>query len=199
MGLSFSCPFAAYTDIETSLKSISLEDDEVKSLGLSCSFKIQDSNPTEMQIMSSQVMKIQGSLNSKLSSIDHVEKTEIPMEDDLQQGSPKHEAATKLQKVYKSFRTRRKLADCAVLIEQSWYVIFIIFVFLLSSTFFLTNIYFCRWKLLDFAELKRSSISFFDIDKQETAISRWSRARTRAAKVCLQKKLNYISIFILNK
>ena len=40
-----------------------------------------------------------------------------------------------------------------------------------------------RWKLLDFAELKRSSISFFDIEKPETAISRWSRARTRAAKV----------------
>ncbi|CDY60813.1 BnaA01g37320D [Brassica napus] len=73
--------------------------------------------------------------------------------------NPKHEAAIKLQKVYKSFRTRRKLADCAVLVEQSW------------------------WKLLDFAELKRSSISFFDIEKHETAISRWSRARTRAAKV----------------
>ncbi|CAK9164617.1 unnamed protein product [Ilex paraguariensis] len=40
-----------------------------------------------------------------------------------------------------------------------------------------------RWKLLDFAELKRSSISFFDIDKPETDVSRWSTARTRAAKV----------------
>lgn len=40
-----------------------------------------------------------------------------------------------------------------------------------------------RWKLLDFAELKRSSISFFEIEKHESAISRWSRARTRAAKV----------------
>jgi hypothetical protein len=36
---------------------------------------------------------------------------------------------------------------------------------------------------LEFAELKRSSISFFDIEKPETAISRWSRARMRAAKV----------------
>ncbi|XP_020208744.1 IQ domain-containing protein IQM6 isoform X2 [Cajanus cajan] len=69
------------------------------------------------------------------------------------------QAALKLQKVYKSFRTRRKLADCAVLAEQRW------------------------WKALDFAELKRSSISFFDIEKPETAVSRWSRAKKRAAKV----------------
>ncbi|KAL0459875.1 UNVERIFIED_CONTAM: IQ domain-containing protein IQM2 [Sesamum latifolium] len=83
----------------------------------------------------------------------------IPHSPIFDPSSPKHEAAIKLQKVYKSFRTRRKLADCAVLIEQSW------------------------WKLLDFAELKHSSISFFHIDKHETAVSRWSRARTRAAKV----------------
>jgi hypothetical protein len=36
---------------------------------------------------------------------------------------------------------------------------------------------------MDFALLKRSSVSFFDIDKPETVISKWSRARTRAAKV----------------
>ena len=30
--------------------------------------------------------------------------------------------ALRLQKVYKSFRTRRQLADCAVLVEQSWCV-----------------------------------------------------------------------------
>lgn len=69
------------------------------------------------------------------------------------------QAALRLQKVYKSFRTRRQLADCAVLVEQRW------------------------WKLLDFAELKRSSISFFDIDHPESAVSRWSRATTRVAKV----------------
>ncbi|KAK1435219.1 hypothetical protein QVD17_00980 [Tagetes erecta] len=167
MGLSFSCPFAAYADLESALKSIDFEDGEVKRLGLSCSFKIQDTKPLALQLMSTQQMKLEGSVSFKVCSNKHVEKIEMHREsprsdnvlEDLEPGSPKHEAATKLQKVYKSFRTRRKLADCAVLIEQSW------------------------WKLLDFAELKRSSISFFDLDKQETAISRWSRARTRAAKV----------------
>ncbi|KAL8217114.1 hypothetical protein R6Q57_023951 [Mikania cordata] len=71
----------------------------------------------------------------------------------------RHLAALKLQKTYKSFRTRRQLADCAILVEHRW------------------------WKLLDFAMLKCSSVSFFEIEKPETAVSRWSRARTRAAKV----------------
>ena len=69
-------------------------------------------------------------------------------------------AATKLQKVYKSYHTRRYWADCAMVVEELW------------------------WKALDFAALKSSSVSFFDVEKQESAVSRWARARTRAAKVC---------------
>ncbi|KAL8107407.1 hypothetical protein AgCh_023977 [Apium graveolens] len=42
---------------------------------------------------------------------------------------------------------------------------------------------FMRWKALDFAALKRSLVSYFDDEKQETAISRWDRAKTRASKV----------------
>ncbi|CAN8327132.1 unnamed protein product [Cochlearia groenlandica] len=68
-------------------------------------------------------------------------------------------AATTLQKVYKSYRTRRNLADCAVLVEELW------------------------WKTLDAATLSLSSVSFFEEEKHETAVSKWARARTRAAKV----------------
>lgn len=33
-----------------------------------------------------------------------------------------HLAALKVQKTYKSFRTRRQLADCAILVEHRWLV-----------------------------------------------------------------------------
>lgn len=45
--------------------------------------------------------------------------------------SPMHQAAaTRVQKVYKSFRTRRQLADCAVLVEQRWFVKFQVLIML---------------------------------------------------------------------
>ncbi|XP_009617821.1 IQ domain-containing protein IQM2 [Nicotiana tomentosiformis] len=184
MGLSFSYPLASHSDLETSLESVIVKSidfgyDEGKTLLQSVSFKSKDTEPTILQSDGFGKMSIEKTVSfrtmenamefSKTSSEEKHEFNEFRRLDNMNgespksplvyTNSPKHEAALKLQKVYKSFRTRRKLADCAVLIEQSW------------------------WKLLDFAELKHSSISFFDLDKHETAVSRWSRARTRAAKV----------------
>ncbi|XP_066367903.1 IQ domain-containing protein IQM1-like isoform X2 [Miscanthus floridulus] len=78
--------------------------------------------------------------------------------------SPLHEAAaTRVQKMFKGHRTRRTLADCAIVIEELW------------------------WKLYDSASLNHTSISFFTATagggKQETAASRWVRAGKRIAKV----------------
>ncbi|KAK3026380.1 hypothetical protein RJ639_040469 [Escallonia herrerae] len=198
MGLSFSCPLADSGDLENKfesviVKSITFGDNGAKTPVRSVSFKGQDVEPTILQSVGSGKMVVEGSVSFRTKENEPMNSPKAPSPEDetvlitsnsaeikeidtqllrhdsmskrilqspiLDSSNPKHEAAIKLQKVYKSFRTRRKLADCAVLIEQSW------------------------WKLLDFAELKHSSISFFDLDKHETAISRWSRARTRAAKV----------------
>lgn len=185
MGVSCSCPLAIYCDLENGLESVAVnsfnlgDDDQISPKG-------KDHVPATLQSLGSGKFSMGGSIRYRSRKAQTMRFTEVSSEDKLIRqesfsqsprsgslmgtiphprvldlSSPKHEAATKLQKVYKSFRTRRKLADCAVLIEQSW------------------------WKLLDFAELKHSSISFFDIEKHETALSRWSRARTRAAKVDL--------------
>ncbi|KAL1550064.1 IQ domain-containing protein IQM6-like [Salvia divinorum] len=150
MGVKFSCQFANFDDLDAKLECV-----------LVSGKVISDAKAIEFETFDCGKVILEGSLSiggrdldPGISPEENMMPQALPESDDL-----RHEAALRLQKTYKSFRTRRQLADCAVIAEQRW------------------------WKLLDFAELKRTSVSFFDIEKPETAVQRWSRATTRAAKV----------------
>lgn len=165
--MTFSCPFADFDDLDTQLESYLVRSISKGGEGFK---QLVSNKPIELKSFGSgqivlnfreRDLEAEVSVQAPSSSPDeHAMSRNIQAPDKLLESDDvRHEAALTLQKTYKSFRTRRQLADCAVIAEQRW------------------------WKLLDFAELKRSSVSFFEIEKPETAVSRWSRATTRAAKV----------------
>lgn len=126
-------------DVKTALRSVSFNGRDskptiLKSVGSgkmifegSVSLKSNDmdtmislkssSSDIENNVLIKPVMK---DVSIPFSKSDSLTTNKISWSPELDSGHPKHEAALKLQKVYKSFRTRRKLADCAVLVEQGW-------------------------------------------------------------------------------
>jgi hypothetical protein len=99
--------------------------------------------------------------NSKSSQTD--ESSEISemiksVAPDGEQENDVTNAVMQVQKFYRGYRTRRLLADSAVVAEELW------------------------WQAIDFARLNHSTVSFFNYTK-ETASSRWNRITLNASKV----------------
>ncbi|KAK4777790.1 hypothetical protein SAY87_017977 [Trapa incisa] len=168
MGITLSCPLSKYIDIDNGfgailMKSLCTANEEAKTLVRSFCYRDWDSRSVIPESARNKAVALEVSADFKAKDKRTAESGGSEHEEAESPTSvisfPQHDAAIKLQKFYKSFRTRRKLADCAVLVQQKW------------------------WEVLDSVELNNSSITFFDEGKHETAISRWSRARTRAAKV----------------
>ncbi|KAG5252673.1 IQ domain-containing protein [Salix suchowensis] len=68
-------------------------------------------------------------------------------------------AVVRVQQLYRGYRTRRRLADSAVIAQELW------------------------WQAIYHADLNENTVSFFKNPKSESAASRWKRVGSHASKV----------------
>ncbi|MFQ6651164.1 hypothetical protein Gotur_022806 [Gossypium turneri] len=137
MGVAVSSPFAKPSDVKNGLqsvtvKSIPFDEDEAKTLVRSISYNSLEPESLILISVGSKKMVSEGSVSFKGLDLEQSVSAKSPPLDKPENvpikafietpkrspvfdpSNPQHEAAIRLQKVYKSFRTRRKLADCAI-------------------------------------------------------------------------------------
>ncbi|KHG25217.1 Alpha-latrocrustotoxin-Lt1a [Gossypium arboreum] len=137
MGVAVSSPLAKRSDVKNGIqsvtvKSIHFDEDEAKTLVRSISYNSLDPEPLILISVGSKNMVSEGSVSFKGLDLEQSVSAKSPPLDKPENvpikavietpkqspvfdpSNPQHEAAIRLQKVYKSFRTRRKLADCAI-------------------------------------------------------------------------------------
>nr|POE48220.1 iq domain-containing protein iqm2 [Quercus suber] len=173
--IAFSSPLADLDDLFSSYEAILVRSvsSVVRNILRSVGFNIRDSDSTKLKSYGSRKMILEGSLSFKGRELETVFSFKTPtaeMENDVFGRCVSSKTRDVDDQLAKSDNISEKNHQSPLLEPKNNRN---------KAALNLQKV----WKLLDFAELKRSSISFFDIGKPEIAVSRWSRARTRAAKV----------------